>query len=178
MICSVEDCAGAAGIPGTARGLCRSHYYRLMKWGSVDAPLHVTVKRDPTCTIEGCEQKHRARGFCGKHLERWRVHGDPRVVATRRGERHHRWAGSAPSYEATHKRTRRIRGLASRHECAHCTAQAAQWAYDHADPNELVGDDGHGKQLPYSADPDHYLPLCLPCHKRLDRKHTLTQESA
>lgn len=29
------------------------------------------------CTIEGCEGKHVARGFCVAHYERWRRHGNP-----------------------------------------------------------------------------------------------------
>lgn len=30
-----------------------------------------------TCTIDGCERKHNARGWCTTHYERWRAHGDP-----------------------------------------------------------------------------------------------------
>ena len=29
-----------------------------------------------TCTIDGCESKHEARGWCIKHYTRWRQHGD------------------------------------------------------------------------------------------------------
>jgi len=29
------------------------------------------------CKIEGCKNKIIARGWCRKHYERWRVHGDP-----------------------------------------------------------------------------------------------------
>lgn len=34
------------------------------------------------CTIEGCNHKVRARGWCGAHYERWRQHGDPMVTYT------------------------------------------------------------------------------------------------
>lgn len=32
------------------------------------------------CAIEQCELPTKARGFCRRHYERWRKHGDPRVV--------------------------------------------------------------------------------------------------
>ena len=33
-----------------------------------------------SCSIEGCENKHRTRGWCHMHHQRWRVHGDPECV--------------------------------------------------------------------------------------------------
>ena len=30
-----------------------------------------------TCDIEGCENKHEARGWCNKHYLKWRIHGTP-----------------------------------------------------------------------------------------------------
>lgn len=32
---------------------------------------------DRTCSIEGCDAPFLARGFCSKHYQRWKVHGDP-----------------------------------------------------------------------------------------------------
>ena len=32
---------------------------------------------EATCSIEGCEQSALARGWCGKHYQRWTKHGDP-----------------------------------------------------------------------------------------------------
>lgn len=37
-----------------------------------------------TCTIEGCADPARARGWCKKHYERWRKHGDPAWVRPQR----------------------------------------------------------------------------------------------
>ena len=33
--------------------------------------------KDRTCSIDGCEIQHKARGWCDKHLDRWYRHGDP-----------------------------------------------------------------------------------------------------
>ena len=35
------------------------------------------------CSIDGCEKPRKARGWCGKHWERWRRHGDPLGAAYR-----------------------------------------------------------------------------------------------
>ena len=29
------------------------------------------------CTVEGCENKHRAKGYCQKHYIRYKKYGDP-----------------------------------------------------------------------------------------------------
>jgi len=29
------------------------------------------------CSIEGCDNPHEARGYCGKHYQRFKTHGDP-----------------------------------------------------------------------------------------------------
>lgn len=36
-----------------------------------------------TCTIEGCERPHNARGWCITHYRRWRVHGSPHALPGR-----------------------------------------------------------------------------------------------
>lgn len=33
-----------------------------------------------TCSVDGCETRAVARGYCTKHWDRWRKHGDPSVV--------------------------------------------------------------------------------------------------
>ena len=33
-----------------------------------------------TCSIDGCERVHQARGWCKKHYHRWHTHGDPLVA--------------------------------------------------------------------------------------------------
>lgn len=35
---------------------------------------------DRTCTVDECDRKHIARGFCTLHYRRWQKHGDPLYV--------------------------------------------------------------------------------------------------
>jgi hypothetical protein len=68
------------------------------------------------------------------------------------------------TYAAAHLRVVRERGDAAAHRCARCPSPADEWAYDHTDSRELLDDVGR----PYSLNPNFYLPLCRPCHRRFD----------
>lgn len=78
----------------------------------------------------------------------------------------------APTYISAHIRVTRDRGRASDYNCR-CGVPAEDWAYDHADPNELSEYDGRGagRTRVYSADSWHYLPMCRACHRAFDREH-------
>ncbi len=39
------------------------------------------------CSIDGCELIHKARSWCTKHYWRWKRHGDPLVMASKRSKR-------------------------------------------------------------------------------------------
>ena len=43
----------------------------------------MTSKRK-TCSIENCQEKHEARGWCKKHYLRWYKHGDPTFFTGKR----------------------------------------------------------------------------------------------
>ena len=81
-------------------------------------------------------------------------------------------------YTALHHRIKAAFGPASSHQCARCTRQAQEWAYDHSDPEPLIE---NGK--PYSLDITKYVPLCRPCHRAQDgqgvcrKGHPWTEES-
>lgn len=80
------------------------------------------------------------------------------------GSRNPKWRpDEAVTYDAMHQRVKAARGRPETHPCGHCGGQAQEWAYDHADPDERLGGDG-----PFSLNPAHYLPLCVPCHRKFD----------
>lgn len=73
------------------------------------------------------------------------------------------WHKSVVSYRSAHQRVQLRRGRAADHTCG-CGSLAEDWAYDHEDPAEHA--DANGRV--YSLHPEHYLPLCKPCHARFD----------
>ena len=72
-------CEGTTNV--VARGLCsrcyanESRHGRLDRWPKLQRKRRSTV----TCSIEGCDNPLRSRGWCATHWDRWRVHGDPRA---------------------------------------------------------------------------------------------------
>lgn len=75
-----------------------------------------------------------------------------------------RFKGDRITYDGAHNRVKAIKGSASRHPCARCGNPAEQWAYSHADVAQQQMNDGREKGRPYSANTDHYMPLCRSCH--------------
>jgi hypothetical protein len=92
------------------------------------------------------------------HYMRWWKHGDPSITFAS-----HRFVGDAVTYSGAHIRVRNARGPASAQVCE-CGQPAGHWSYDHSDPDEKHDERGR----PYSPDPSHYRPMCVPCHKRAD----------
>lgn len=74
-------------------------------------------------------------------------------------------------YRGAHMRVQAARGHASSYRCVgDCGGPAADWAYLHTDPDELVTT-VHGKRCSYSLDSDQYAPMCRRCHRRFDHTH-------
>lgn len=71
--CAIVGCGDVAGMPGTAKGMCYTHYGRLRRNGD---PLVVKRKRN-TCSIGGCDLRCVGHGWCSKHWTRWSRHGSP-----------------------------------------------------------------------------------------------------
>lgn len=81
--CKVDGCEALAGLPGTGRGWCASHYRR---WKIYGDPLgaHQPTVGIAQCGINDCAEVVQARGWCTKHYTRWVRFGDPE--ARLRGE--------------------------------------------------------------------------------------------
>lgn len=61
--------------PVHARGLCGTHYMRVLK---AERAAGIPRWRPPEqCTVPGCGAPHLARGYCRKHYQRLVAHGDP-----------------------------------------------------------------------------------------------------
>ena len=120
----------------------------------------------PNCGVSPCV----GRGWCRKHYTRWQRTGDPLVArprGTKPGQLCPNWKGDEIGYEGAHIRVRKTRGRAADHQCRRCPNQAAEWAYDHQDPNERV-EEYRGHTLAFSVNPQRYMPLCISCHRTFD----------
>jgi hypothetical protein len=78
-------------------------------------------------------------------------------------------------YRAAHARVQAARGHASSYPCADCGLPAADWAYDHSNPDELVAA-VNGALRRYSLDSDRYVPRCRKCHRRFDAAQRALRE--
>jgi hypothetical protein len=169
-VCSITGC-DRTDIQG--KDWCRMHYHRWYRTGSTGEAARRQRERRGTCTIDGCNKRDDGpHGLCDMHVTRVRRHGNPLTVnkpTVHCGAEHHSWQGDSIGYNGAHNRVRLRRGSASNHNCVECGTQAEHWAYDHNDPNELKGTIVNSPSLmPYSADPNHYQPMCVKCHKRMD----------
>lgn len=73
---------------------------------------------EPTCSVVGCDRPSKCRGWCFKHYQRWRSHGDPTADQRRR---------TGPCRILNCERVAIARGL--------CQSHYGSW-YRHGDPNE------------------------------------------
>lgn len=127
MMCSVIDCAK----PSRTKGLCPTHYMRLLRHGHTD-PTRVRG----TCSLPDCDQPHGSLGYCHAHAAKQRRHGDPTAVRMGKGELNPNWSADEVRYLGAHKRVYRARGRADQHTCVDCHQPANQWSYNHDDPAE------------------------------------------
>lgn len=54
--------------PAKSRGLCVTHYWRLVRLGSTELPKRPPRKK---CSLVECNKPHRARGLCATHYHKW-----------------------------------------------------------------------------------------------------------
>lgn len=73
--CSVPECNGEAGKPGTARGMCSKHYNRWRRNGDPLIKTQRTIISE--CSIPECGKPHDAQGLCSAHITNLRRHGEP-----------------------------------------------------------------------------------------------------
>src|SRR6478735_765157 len=93
--------------------------------------------------------------------------------------RQHRGFRSATvSYQSAHSRVKRLWGSASQYTCVNCGEPARDWAYDHTDPTELLGESKRNGAVLYSVWEEFYKPMCGPCHGAFDHPGPVTENPA
>lgn len=160
--CIIDGCGNEARSSRTPH--CEKHYYRLRRRGTIETTIR--ERREP-CIVAGCERLDDGpAGYCSMHRRRVKEHGNPHAVTPKGYESpdlHPQYKGDGVGYNGMHTRLRAARGSAALQACVGCGMPAAHWSYDHQDPAEK--DSPYG---PYSTDPCHYQPRCVPCHKSYD----------
>lgn len=78
MQCAVQGCLNMAGVPGSAKGLCRAHYRRWQRYGTENEPLRRVVSwKGEKCADAGCDKPIMANGLCANHYAVQRRRNDP-----------------------------------------------------------------------------------------------------
>jgi len=67
--CNQPECES----PSIALEMCTKHYQRFKKTGTAKKP------KPRLCSVQGCDRKHRGRGYCRLHLERIKRSGSPNI---------------------------------------------------------------------------------------------------
>lgn len=118
------------------------------------------------CSVAGCSEAYRCKGYCRTHYDRMRRHGNVMPKVRLRKPSPPPKPPRFVSYNLAHVRLKRKLGRASLFPCRRCGMQAEHWAYDHRDPDQLLGPPSPKSRYlyAYSIDPDHYVPLCRSCH--------------
>ncbi|MEV4492713.1 hypothetical protein AB0K04_21670 [Micromonospora coxensis] len=122
--------------------------------------------------IEGSEARALFRCECG-NVKALQINNVTRGVTTNCADRTNHpdpRRVELLTYDGAHNRVKALKGSASLYLCR-CGKQAEQWAYSHADYDERAMIKGREARKPYSINPDHYVPLCRPCHTRFDNAH-------
>jgi hypothetical protein len=115
------------------------------------------------CSIVDCERlrKYLDTGWCQTHYHRyWRTGTVELLPRTTRTDL---------TYFGAHGRVKSVFGSATKYCCVFCGGKANEWAYDGTDESELNGFVTDNKwPVTYSVWPEFYMPLCHPCHRKMD----------
>jgi len=116
------------------------------------------------CTVEGCDKKHKSRGYCstcyGKFIER-----DNKI------EKNQKWGRPPmmiPGYHAMHDRIYKEYGRPE--HCSVClSSKNVEYAFiPELSDKKIVEQQGADAGRSYGLDPSHYLPLCKLHHNLMD----------
>lgn len=140
--CGVEDC----GVVQKTRGLCQSHYLRLLRHGDPNKGRDAFTWKGHICMEEGCTLPVLAKGYCREHYDKrreykqsveWAFH-NVKYSAKRKG---HTW-------DLTLEQFKQIKG----NPCFYCEGPLPRFG----------GLDRIDNSLGYSA--GNILPCCTKCN--------------
>jgi hypothetical protein len=170
--CSLPDCERPCQ---QGWKYCGSHY---MKWYRHGDPYYLAPKRyGPDLTgrrvgalvvlgrIDG-SARWQCQCDCGNEsvLLTGDINRGKVITCGDRTKHAHPRAQLVVSYAGAHDRVKL-------HNCVECGAQAADWSYNHDDPDELHEwlNWATPIEVAYSLSPEHYAARCKQCHRRFDR---------
>lgn len=82
--CTIEGCINNAGVPGSARGLCRAHYRRWQRYGTALEPIRrINTWSGEVCSVNGCDKEVKINGVCVNHYAVIRRRNDPAAAKRR-----------------------------------------------------------------------------------------------
>ncbi|SIM74175.1 Uncharacterised protein [Mycobacteroides abscessus subsp. abscessus] len=199
--CSIDGCERTFRMRS---GMCNTHYLRLRRHGTTELPERVQLNH--TCSVAGCDAKHKARGLCKVHYLRTVQYGTlslrpkyehcsvpkcntkVRSSGTPYCERHYGRIRRNGHFEFVGPRrtddpTYRTVHSRLQAECGpaadHRCVDCGARAVDWSYDNS----DPNQRVEPrtgcaYSLDLDHYAPRCKRCHYRLDHHKAKTNADA
>lgn len=170
--CSLPDC----GKPLKRFGFCYGHYMKNWRYGTPTpefAPSWPDIRGQRfgrLTVLERVDAQWSCRCDCGA-MASARAGDLNRGTVTTCGDKVKHWRRADIGYSAAHERVRADRGSVKAFACVGCSQPAQHWSYDHDDPDELHEAGLSAHPMAYSADPSHYSPRCIKCHKRFDLDH-------
>ena len=166
--CAVDDC----GKPVKSRGWCYGHYMKWWRYGTTHPEHKLThyelegQRFNELTVIKWVDGRWLCSCSCGSECRARSYELTTGLIKTCGARRRH--LSADVGYGTAHERVRAFRGSAAEHMCVDCGGNAAQWSYNHSDPEEIVSTESYADGLPYSVDPSYYDPRCVSCHKRFD----------
>lgn len=199
--CSIEGCDQTFRMRA---GLCNMHYLRLRRRGSIELPQRVRLNR--RCSVDGCDARHRARGYCKVHYLRMAQYGtvnlrpkyescsvtgcitEVRSAGTPYCEMHYgrlRRNGHLDYVGPPHTDDPTYRTVHSRLQAERGPASDYRCVDCLGPADDWSYDNGDSAErvdpkttCAYSLDADHYEPRCKRCHYRFDHHKAKTNADA
>ncbi len=121
-ICVIDSCTNEAGLPGTAKGLCRRHYKKQYRYGNANEPDRRKYTWDgETCIVDKCTRRPVSLQMCEAHY-----------AAQRRKENPANYQSAQQRFRAKKlKIQEELAGRSKPDRCELCQEKAGRIVWDH-----------------------------------------------